>query len=749
MILWIFALHGAAMVAAALLGRSSIRRGMAAAGVAPLVGAIWAISQLQGDNAPSTEEIVWVEQLELVLRFSTTPLALMMAALVSGIGVLVFVYGVGYFDDTAEGGARFSTTLLGFSASMLGLVLADSVWTLFIFWEFTSVTSFLLVGHKNTYPATQAAARRALMITGAGGLALLAGLLILADNVGSTSLSDLSPASGTRGTVAAVLIMVAAATKSAQFPFHVWLPGAMAAPTPVSAYLHSATMVKAGVFLVALAGPAFGDTVSWKVLGMAFGIASMMWGGFIALRHEDAKLILAWGTISQLGLIITVLSIGTGKAVFAGVSIILAHALFKAALFCVVGEIDVRTGTRNVSELGGLSRSMPIAFAVAVAASLSMAGAPPLLGFPAKEAAIEAVLGLEGLEQLIAGIGIFGGSVLTVAYTTRFLYLVFGPGPETTVAPVRWAMTIPSAILAMAGFAGYVFIGWVNDIVIPAATQVNPASDKYELIAWPGLKTAFVISMAIIAAGLALGWVIANRTQEAPDARGANVADRTLDNVLILADEVAGRVQHGSLPVYLVTMILTVTLAGTIFLGDLDTNGWVAWDSPFQAILSATIAIAAIGGVAVGSRLGAALTLGAVGVAMAGLFLTHGAPDLALTQLLVETIVVVGFVLGLGHLHRRFPPVEPTWRMIRLFVAIAGGLVVSGGLLAASARPVGQAPVEALQEGSVDPGGGNNVVNVILTDMRALDTLGEVVVLGAVTLGILALASTRSTASNR
>ncbi|MFT5201154.1 MAG: multicomponent Na+:H+ antiporter subunit A [Candidatus Aldehydirespiratoraceae bacterium] len=743
MIWWLFVAHLMGVVAAALAGRTSMRSGLLTAAVAPIATAVWATSRLVGEHEATTHELVWVEGLDLAIRFRTDSLALMMVLLVSGIGALVFVYAVGYFTPAAEGGVRFPASLLAFSTSMLGLVLSDSVWTLFIFWELTSVTSFLLVGHKHVDASVRAAARRALLITGGGGLALLAGLMILADRTGSSSLTNLAPISGTSGTVAAVLVLIGAATKSAQVPFHVWLPGAMAAPTPVSAYLHSATMVKAGVLLVAVTGPAFTGVGAWKAVGLCFGIASMFWGAIGALRHRDAKLILAWGTVSQLGLLITLFSLGTPKAIFAGVSILFAHALFKAALFLVVGEIDIRTGTRDIDELGGLWRSMPVTFTVAVLAGLSMAGAPPLLGFMAKEAAIEAVLKLSGPEAVIAIMAVVGGSVLTVAYTVRFLITVFGPGPATPVANRRAFMTGPIMVLGTAGVVGYFAVGASNSIVSAAAIELNEKASVYELIRWPGLTSAFVTSMAILAAGCALGGLIVRISSTVPLPLGASAADRMIDSVLNAAPRVTARIQHGSLPVYLTTLAAAAALATAPFFTELSTDHLTWWDQPMQAALAVAIVAAAAAGAFVRSRLGAALTLGAVGTGVSGLFVVHGAPDLALTQLLVETVVVVGFVIGLGQLGRRFPRTDVTWRTVRGLVAVAGGIAVTTALAVAGSDPSGRAPVERLTEAAVAEGGGSNVVNVVLTDIRALDTLGEVVVLATVAVGILALAKIR------
>ncbi|MDH3293490.1 MAG: proton-conducting transporter membrane subunit [Acidimicrobiia bacterium] len=763
--IWVFLLlHLVGLAASAAAGwRWGIRAGLAVASFAPAVTGVWAIEELILGVEPVVTELVWVERLGLSLRFRVDAVSLLMTALVSGIGALLFLYAISYFDAASAGAIRFPVALLGFSASMLGLVLAESAWTLFIFWELTSITSFVLVAHKNTDAAALQAARRALMITAGGGLALLVGLLVLERAGGVANLTDLAPVDGTSATLAAVLLLVAAATKSAQVPFHVWLPGAMAAPTPVSAYLHSATMVKAGVLLMALAGPAFVQSATWEILGLAFGITSMVWGAIGALRHTDAKLILAWGTVSQLGLLVTLLALGTGKAVFAATSLFLAHALFKAALFAVVGEIDVRTGSRDIAHVAGLGRAMPATAAVAALAGLSMAGVPPLLGFPAKEAAIEAVLALDGVRLVVVGGAVIGSAMLTVAYTVRLLVGLFGsatgPGsgrstvdlvagrPYPLPSAPRPVMTIVAAILAGLGLVGYIVLQAVNAVVGPAAVAFNDSADAYELLRWPGFTFALTVSSIVIVAGGALGSVLAARigreSAAVPRPLGAEAADRLLDGILVASRRVIGKVQHGSLPLYLTAMVATVVLAGIPFVSALSGTRLVAWDRPLQMALAVVIVASAVTGTTVQSRLGAALTLGSIGICVSGLFVLHGAPDLVLTQLLVETVVVVGFVIGLGHLARRFPDAPDAWQAVRIVVSLLIGGVVVVGLVAAGADPTGIAPVAELTRQAIDEGGGNNIVNVILTDIRALDTLGEIVVLAVVAVGILALANVR------
>ncbi len=754
-------LHAAAIVGLAATGNQLHRHGLLVAATPPAATSIWALTRL--DQAePATAATSWVGGLDLEFAFRVGDLALLMTILVSGIGTLIFIYAFGYFRPGAVGVHLFTINLLAFSTSMLGLVWSESVWTLFVFWELTSITSFMLVGHKNSDPAVRLAARRALLITAAGGLVLLAGLLVLVDQTGTGRLSEMPPITGTAATLAAVLVLVAAATKSAQVPFHVWLPGAMAAPTPVSAYLHSATMVKAGVLLVALAGPILGPAEGWRTLGLVFGLASLLWGAFGALRHDDAKLVLAWGTISQLGLMIALLSIGEGKATFAAISMVLAHAVFKAPLFMVVGEIDVRTGTRSLSELSGLWRSMPVAFVVAALSAASMAGVPPLLGFAAKEAAVEAALTVEGRDGWLILALVALGSTFTVAYTVRFLIGVFGPGqravdpgqteadgtatepvavpvPSPASAALRW----PQAVLAACSVLGFVFIGAANDLVIPAATALDDKASVYELHRWPGLTTGLAISVGIVAVGAGLGWLAARTQLTAPAPVGANSADRMTDQVVVLARRLTGRIQHGSLPVYVATMSATAAVVTIPFAWSIDFDALYWWDRPIQGVLALLVIGACAVAAPLRTRLAAAIGLGAVGLAVTGLFVVNGAPDLVLTQLLVETVIVVGFVVGLGHLALRFPRTGQQWRVVRLVVSAAASLGVAVALAGAASAPVGEPPIRELTEQAAETGGGNNVVNVILTDARGLDTLGEVVVLAVVAVGVLALATTR------
>ena len=739
--IWWLLLDAGVCLTLAVAGDRWGRWSFALAGSSLLATCVAAIAQI-GASPTRGPEFVWVEDLDLVLALRLDPLTTVLLGVVAGIGALVFLYAAGYFSAGTPGTGRFAATLLAFATAMLGLVAADTAWTLFAFWELTSITSFLLVGHKRLDATARTAARRALVITAAGGLVLLAGVVLLLDAAGTYRLSELAPVEGSTATAAAILILVAAATKSAQFPFHTWLPGAMAAPTPVSAYLHSATMVKAGVLLIAVTSPAFVDIAAWKVVGVTFGVVSMLWGGIGALRQHDAKLILAWGTISQLGLMVTLFSLGNAKATFAGLSILVAHAVFKAALFMVVGEIDVRAGTRDVRELRGLWRSMPVAFGVAVLAGASMAGVPPLLGFPAKEAAVEASLGLAGAERAILLASIVTGSILTVAYTARFLVTTFaGRGEPTEVAANRTMLAAPSVVLAVASFVGFVVLGAVSSAVRDAAATIDPGAAKYELIRWPGLTDAFLISMAIVVVGGVVGVLLALlvTNSRTPDPVGANAVDRAIDGTIGGSTRITSIVQHGSLPGYLLTIISVVALASTPFWTSIDTSVITWWDSPGQAAVAALVIVAALAASVVSSRLGAALVLGAVGLLVSALFVVQGAPDLVVTQLLVETVIIVGFVAGLGSLTHRFPRIVPFWLVARVTVAALSAAAVAVALVSTRSAPTGSSPTDRLVAEAVDEGGGKNIVNVILTDVRALDTYGEVFVLVVVAIGIMSL----------
>ncbi len=713
--------------------------------------------------------LTWVPDLDVAVSLTVDRFSLLLGLVVSGIGVLVFAYAAGYFGTTTDRAfvARFASLIVAFGGAMLGLVLADDVWTLFVFWELTSVTSFLLIGLDDDVATARAAALRALLVTGAGGLALLGGLAIVAAEAGTTSLAGIlaTPATGTAFEVGLVLVLVGAFTKSAQWPFHFWLPGAMSAPTPVSAYLPSATMVKAGIVLVARFGPAFASLSWWRPLLVVVGTITMVLGGVRALRQHDAKLLLAHGTVSQLGLLMLLFGSGYHEATAAGVALLLAHALFKAALFLSVGIVDHATGTRDLRRLEGVGRSLPVVAVFAGVAAASMAGLPPLFGFAAKEAAVAALLHAEDGWATAALVGVAAGSVLTVAYSARFWFGVFGsgsaapaaadrPAPATVHHRPSMALVAPVGVLTAATVAGGLAAGVVGHELAPSASVLDRASELH-LALWPGFGLPLLISAVIVVVGLGV-WSVGDRLAQVSTEgwpSGERAYQGALDGVMDGARRITGVVQSGSLPAYLAIVFaaLVAAMIATLAAGASITEGRTVFaESPLQVAAASATAVAAVAVVAARQRFVAVVLLGLSGYGMAVLYLVQGAPDVALTQLLVETLVIVVFLLVLRHLPASYTP-PPSWapKALRLGLALAVGVSVAGFTWAASSARVERPVADAMVERSLPEAGGRNVVNVILVDFRGADTVGEITVLGIAAVGVANLVRSARSADRR
>lgn len=749
-------IHAVVAGLVAFLGRRLGRRVMLVGALAPLASVWWMLGPARGsmDGEVITENVEWVPAIGMDLGFRFDGLGALMTALIGGIGVLVFLYAWRYFGDR-EGLGRFASFLVIFAGAMFGVVVADNLLLLFVFWELTSIMSYLLIGFDDESAAARAGALQALLVTGLGGLVMLAGIVLVAQAADDYSLAAIlaDPPGGTATGAGLALILVGAFSKSAQFPFHFWLPGAMAAPTPVSAYLHSATMVKAGIYLVARLAPAFVGLFGWwRPTVVAVGLVTMLVGGWRALVQDDLKLILAQGTVSQLGFIMVLVGMGVPEAAFAGVAMILAHGIFKAALFMTAGIVDHQVHTRDIRHLSGVGRAMPALAAVAVVAAASMAGIPPLLGFITKESALEGLVH-HGNWWITAGVVV--GSVLTTAYGLRYLGGGFGSrssDAEEVVGadspPPSFAFLSAPLLLVVLTVAGGVVPGLFDGLVGSAAESTMATAGESHLALWHGLGVPLLLS--VIALGV--GWWIWRHplrrlrriTERSPDA--SRVYGGTVAGLNDLADRVTGVVQSGSLPIYLGVIITTAVLGpGYMLIRHWDSpERLILAESPVQAVTAALVVIAAVGTVMVRRRLGAVLFLGAVGYGVAVLFVVQGAPDLALTQLLIETLTLALFVLVLRHLPARFEGVD--WRLgrnSRIGVAVAVG--VSTGLFsvwAASGRVAAPLTGEFLTRAEPE-GGGRNVVNVILTDFRGFDTLGEITVLTVAALGVIALVRAR------
>jgi multicomponent Na+:H+ antiporter subunit A len=628
-------------------------------------------------------------------------------------------------------------------------VIASDLFTMFVFWELTSICSFLLIGLNDKSESARQAAVRALLTTGAGGLCLLGAVALLQVDVGTTRFTDLVALqpTGTLVDAAIVLILLGAFTKSAQFPFHFWLPGAMAAPTPVSAYLHSATMVKAGIVLLARTSPAFGQSTFWQWWVVIAGCVTMLIGGWRALRQNDAKLLLAHSTVSQLGLLTVLVGIGSPLALYAGVAHLLAHAVFKVGLFLGVGVVDHELETRELSRLAEARTRLPLVTASLVAATLSMAGIIPFFGFVTKEKALVALLEADlGNVATIALVGVVAGSVLSVAYSARLLRALvrrpLGVVAEHHTSRVG-AILLARPVVEAAGFslAFGVFASFVGKVLVAPALSLD-ADAKGKLVLWPGINDALLISVVVIIVGSFIGWRAPLTATRTGGTRGERTFDRIYDSTLGFAKRITAATQTGSLPMYVAVtaVVATAAMLSGLLLDGFPSAASFVDDSPMTVLVALLVAVFAVATVVVPLRFTAALLLGGVGYGIAILFVMRGAPDLALTQLLVETLTIVIFLLALRVMPRRFAPASqwvPKWA--RVVVALAIGVVVPCfALLVRESREAPSVAADYLTR-SVDEAGGANVVNVILVDFRGFDTMGEITVLAIASLGVVNL----------
>lgn len=760
MLLLIAALFAAAAVCPWLLLRMG-RRGFVVAALVPLAGTVWVAAQgpAMADGDVLVESHDWVGTIGMDLAFAMGTLQWVLALVVLGVGALVLAYCRWYFRDTSAGLPRFAGVLMAFVAAMLGLVLADDLLVLYVFWELTTVFSFLLIGHDPARRTSRQAAIQALVVTTLGGLAMLVGAILLGQQAGTHRISEIlaDPPAGTAVTVGVLLLLVGAISKSALVPFHFWLPAAMAAPTPVSAYLHAASMVKAGVYLVALLAPAFADVPGWRGVLLGLGLLTMLLGGLRALRQTDLKLLLAYGTVSQLGFLVLVLGVGTRSALLAGLGLLVAHALFKATLFLAVGIIDRSTGTRDLRHLSGLAGRLPLLAVAATLAAASMAGVPPLLGYAAKESVLVALIdvaesgdgtGLAGSGGWLLVAGVVLGSVLTAAYSARFVWGAFGRRDleeEPEVRPVPLPFVAAPVLLAglslVLGFLGTP----LTELLAPWTDTVPPGAHEPELTLWHGVG----LPLLLTALSLGLGAVLFAARDRVALVQAGFAHDYSLERAyrggMRLLDrsavEVTGVVQRGSAAAYLgIILVTVVVLAGSVMLTGLGDLRVRAWDTPAQAVVGAVVLVAAVLTTRSRRRIRAVLLVGATGYGTAILFVLHGAPDLALTQVLVETLTVVVFVLALRRLPQFFTdrPLSRQ-RYWRVGLGVAVGVATAGFLLVAGAARTATPVSVALPQEAVDYGGGKNIVNVILVDTRAWDTLGEIAVLVAAATGVASL----------
>jgi len=701
----------------------------------------------------------WAPTLGINLSFYVDGLSVLMALLVNGIGALVLIYGGGYLAGDKHLG-RFYTFLLLFMASMFGLVLADNLITLFVFWELTSISSYLLIGYKHTKDESRAAALQALLVTGGGGLALLAGLILLGLSGGSFEISSLLGQGDQIRTDALylptlLLVLLGAFTKSAQVPFHFWLPGAMEAPTPVSAYLHSATMVKAGVYLLLRLSPILGGTSAWTTIVTTVGAATMALGGVIALYQTDLKRILAYSTISALGTLMLLIGLGSSYAIKAAIVFLFAHALYKGALFMVAGAVDHETGTRDVEKLGGLRRAMPVTALIAIIAAVSLAGFGPVISFIGKELLLEAVLEAEGASVVLVPIAVFAGALFVAVAAIVTIKPFFGTAQETPKQPHEPppSMWVGPALLAIGGLVLGILPSLLEQrIISPAVSAVLNQPEQVDLYLWHGLNPALMLSILSVIGGLGLyaGWTALRRRTGWVEVVFAWGPTRWYAASLTALNRVARwqtqLLQNGNLRYYLLIVLAsTIGLVGGTFAARAELPSvLIPTDIRLYEVgLAALILLSAIAVIFARSRLSAVATLGIVGYGVALFYILYGAPDLAMTQVLIETLTVILFVFVFFHLPRFTQLSSATNRLRDAFISLAtGGLMTALVLAATQTAPESQlAPFFA--ENSKPEAHGSNIVNVILVDFRGLDTLGEITVLAAAAIGVFALLKLR------
>jgi multicomponent Na+:H+ antiporter subunit A len=699
----------------------------------------------------------WMPSIDLYLRFRLDGLGLLFGLIVTGSGFFVSLYAAAYMSGHPHTG-RFFSYLHAFMIAMLGIVTADNLLLLFVFWEGTTVFSYLLIGFDHESEAARDNARQALLVTAAGGLALLLGILLLKAAGGSFTLSqwvhagDQIRAHGLYPFIF-LAVLLGAATKSAQFPFHFWLPNAMSAPTPISAFLHAATMVKAGIFLLMRFHPLLGGTPLWMGTLVLIGGFTALWGAVQALTPGDLKRVLAYTTIMALGVLTMFLGGRTTPALTAAATFLLVHALYKASLFLAVGSIDHQTGTRRLDRLGGLWPNMPLTALAVGAAAMSMAGFPLFFGFIGKEIMYEGALTEDMFPVFATTAALLSNALMTSVSGILFLAPFFGRRPDRLgkVTEAPWVMRLGPAVMGLMGIVFGIIPWWVSaNLIEPAVRSFHPSTAPTTLSLYHGISAPLLLSLATLTlGGLVYRFRVAARriTAAAVDripVTTQRVYQGGLDRFLETAAAVTGRLQNGSLHTYLAIIFLVAVgaLALPLLGGARLALRIPAVEGPVAAVgLVGLIAAATAVVVTARNRLAAIGGLGGVGGGVALIFLLFGAPDIALTQLLVETLTVIIVSLVL----LRLPPLGDARQRTRKRRLMDAGLSLTAGLLiAVLLMAIGKIPLDRsltafFENNSYMAAHGRNIVNVILVDFRSLDTLGEITVVVLAGLGGMAL----------
>ncbi|MDP3248480.1 MAG: monovalent cation/H+ antiporter subunit A [Polaromonas sp.] len=722
------------------------------------------VPAIMGGRA-QTSFTAWVPEIGLNLGLRLDGLSLMFALLITGIGLLIICYAHFYLGKEDPVGKFFGTLML-FMAAMLGIALSDNLLLLIVFWELTSISSFLLIGYWNHRAESREGARMALALTGGGGLAMLGGFVLLGQMAGTYELSQMLDQGAriqadSRYPAALILILLGCFTKSAQFPFHFWLPQAMAAPTPVSAYLHSATMVKAGIFLMARLTPVIGGTELFFGIVSVTGLVTMAFAAFIAIFKHDLKALLAYSTISHLGLITFLIGLGSPLAAVAAMFHILNHASFKAALFMVAGIVDHETGTRDMRLLGGLRHLMPWTATLAMVAAAAMAGVPLFNGFLSKEMFLTETVTFAqagGWRWLVPAVATLA-ALLSVAYSVRLVHDIFFNGPARDLPhphPHEPPLGMKAPVILLAGIC--VAVGLLPSlllgpmVLVAATAMLGTAPPAYQLAIWHGLNLPLLLSVLALAGGAGLYFMLArgrllhrlNSENWFGLLTGLHLFSRGSDRLFNIAGRLTAKLETASLQRYIAWMLIaTVAVAAVPLLsGEAPGTG-------SRVLLPVSLAALVVWGLLLlacawlvlyhHQRFQSVVVVGVVGLVTALGFVSFSAPDLALTQLTVEVVSTVLLLMGLALLPRHSPHESSTGRRTRdAALALCGGAGIAWLAWVMLTRDHDSIAWYFLNQSAI-AGGGTNVVNVILVDFRGYDTFGEITVLGIAAIGVLAL----------
>ncbi|CAM4035415.1 Na+/H+ antiporter subunit A [Bacillus subtilis] len=729
----------------------------------------------------------WIPSLGINFTVYIDGLGLLFALLITGIGSLVTLYSIFYLSKEKEQLGPFYVYLLMFMGAMLGVVLVDNVMVLYMFWELTSLSSFLLIGYWYKREKSRYGAAKSLLITVSGGLCMLGGFILLYLITDSFSIREMVHqvqliAGHELFIPAMILILLGAFTKSAQFPFYIWLPDAMEAPTPVSAYLHSATMVKAGIYVIARFSPIFAFSAQWFWIVSLVGLFTMVWGSFHAVKQTDLKSILAFSTVSQLGMIISMLGVSAAAlhyghteyytvAAMAAIFHLINHATFKGSLFMAVGIIDHETGTRDIRKLGGLMAIMPITFTISLIGTFSMAGLPPFNGFLSKEMFFTSMLRVTHFDLfnvqtwgVLFPLFAWIGSVFTFIYSMKLLFKTFRGNyqPEQLEKPAHEApvgMLVPPVILVALAVSLFFFPNILSyRLIEPAMNSIYPTllagHEKFHvhISQWHGVTTELLMTAGIVVIGT-IGYLSLNKWKGIYKLFPSKLTlNRLYDKLLTLMEKGSYRVTKQYMTGFLRDYLLYIFAGFIILIGgafaikggfSFKTEG-MAKIGVYEIILTLVMISATVATVFARSRLTAIIALGVVGYTLALFFVIFRAPDLALTQLVIETISVALFLLCFYHLPKlRLKTKTRTFRMTNFIISLGVGVIVTLLGIASSSQRTKDSIASFFVKHSHDLGGGDNVVNVILVDFRGFDTMFEITVLTIAALGIYSMIKTK------